>query len=186
MIQDLDRRVDRPSFGIIRPVHQAFQPRMHHGARAHGTRLNCSKQFTRSQPVVTDVCTRFAQRDNFRMGRGIGVREISIPAAAYDFSVANYHRAYGHFARFEGTLRRPQSLGHPKFIGDGRWIRRSLIVSCSQVPRHELIVTGCSTWMRPMRPSIKWGLISPSPALDGILNPIWGCRICCAKSSYGT
>src|ERR1700730_1682800 len=68
MVQDCHHRTHRASFGIVRAVYQAPDPSMHHGAGAHGARLNCNKELTAFQTVVTHRSTRFAQGDDFGMG----------------------------------------------------------------------------------------------------------------------
>jgi hypothetical protein len=77
---------------------------MHQGSGAHRARFNCSKQIAAGQAMVTQVCTGFAQGYNFGMGRGVGVGEVAIPAAADDALPAYDHSAYRNFAGFEGAL----------------------------------------------------------------------------------
>ena len=57
--------MDRTSLGIIGPVNQAFDAGVYRRPRAHRARFNCSKQLAVSQTMVTDVCTGFAQGDDF-------------------------------------------------------------------------------------------------------------------------
>jgi len=118
--QHLHYRMNRARFGIVGSVDEALDPGMHQRARAHGARLNCSKQIAVSQAVVTNGCTGFAQGDNFRMRGGIGVRDVTVPSPADDFSVAHHHRAHGDFTCFQGALRSAEGFLHPKFVVVGR------------------------------------------------------------------
>jgi len=45
MINNSQQRMNSSGFPIIRAVHKAPNTRMNQGARAHGARFNCSKQF---------------------------------------------------------------------------------------------------------------------------------------------
>jgi hypothetical protein len=94
---------------------------MHQRAGTHGAGLNCNKELTVSQSMVTEVCTGFAQGDDFGMSAGIVIGNIAIPAAAYDLTVAHNDRAYGDFARFKGALGGAEGFFHPKFVGNRRW-----------------------------------------------------------------
>jgi len=92
--------MDCTRFRIVCTVYQAFNPSMHQCSCAHGTRLNCSKELTVSQAMVTQVRTRLSKSDNLSVGGGIGVGEVAIPASANNFAVADDDRAYGDLARF--------------------------------------------------------------------------------------
>ena len=94
---------------------------MHQGACAHGARFNCSKELAVSQTVIAQVGARLPQGDNFRVGGGIGIGEVAIPASANDLAGTNYDRPDGNFARFQGTLGGAEGFLHPKFVRDGRW-----------------------------------------------------------------
>ena len=102
VVEHLYHRMNRTRFGIVRAVHQTLQPRVHHGARAHRARLNCNKQLTAPQTMVTDVSPGFPQSEDLSMGRGIGVGDISVPAPAYDLAVSYHDRAHGYLTCFEG------------------------------------------------------------------------------------
>ena len=86
-------------------------------SRAHGARLNCSKQIAASETVITEVPSGLAKRDDFGVGGRVVVGEVAIPSAADDAAVADYDRPYGNFAGFEGALGAAQSLLHPEFVG---------------------------------------------------------------------
>src|SRR5215472_14865060 len=117
MIYHLYYRVHGASFGIFGTVNQALDARVHHRAGAHGTRLNCNKQITVSQSVVTNGCTGFAQRHNFRMGSWVMIADSTVPPAADDFSVTDDYCANWDFAYLEGALRAAQGFFHPEFVG---------------------------------------------------------------------
>ena len=94
---------------------------MHQGTCAHGARFNCSKELAVSQTVIAQVGARLPQGDNFRVGGGIGIGEVAIPASANDLAGTNYDRPDGNFARFQATLGGTEGFLHPKFVRDGRW-----------------------------------------------------------------
>ncbi len=83
VIYHLQNRMDGPCLRIVGTVHQAADARMNCRSRAHGARLNCSKQFAVAQPVVTDVSSRLAQGHNLSMGRWIVVGEVAIPSSSH-------------------------------------------------------------------------------------------------------
>jgi hypothetical protein len=116
MIQDLRYRLHRPGLAVIRAVHQSVNAGVHQRSGTHGARLNCGKQFTVFQTVVTDVGTGFAQGDYLGVGSGIGIRDIAVPAAANDSTPAHDDRPYGYFSRFEGALGAAQSFLHPELV----------------------------------------------------------------------
>jgi hypothetical protein len=109
--------MDRACLGVVGTVHEAAEASMNRGSRAHGARLNCSKQFAVAEPVITEVLSGFAQRDDFGVGRGIVVGEIAIPSPTDYSPVADDHRSHGHFARVQGALGAAECLQHPEFVG---------------------------------------------------------------------
>lgn len=104
VIQHLQHRLDRARFGIVRAIYHAFHPRVHQRARAHGTRLNCSKEFAFSQTMVTQTRSSLAEGDDFSVGSRVGVSDVSVPSSADNLSRVNDDCAYGDFASFEGAL----------------------------------------------------------------------------------
>jgi len=117
MIYYLHHRMDSPGFGIVRAVHQAFDAGVHHRSGTHGTRFNCNKQLAVSQPMVTNGCTRFAERDDLGMSGGIAVGDVAVPSPPHDFCRANYNCAHRDLSNLEGTLGTAQSFFHPKLVG---------------------------------------------------------------------
>lgn len=108
--------MDGACFGIVGAVHQAADAGMNQRARAHGARLNCSKQLAVAQTVVTDVDTGVTQGDDLGMGGGIVVREIAIPSATDDLVFTDYNRAYRHFSHLQCSLGAAEGLFHPEFV----------------------------------------------------------------------
>jgi NADH-quinone oxidoreductase subunit I len=73
--------------------------------------------------MVTEVCTRLPQGNNFRVRARIRISQVPIPSPPNNFTIANYDRPHRHFSRFERPLGRAQSLLHPEFIGGSRsWV----------------------------------------------------------------
>src|ERR1700690_3001873 len=66
--------------------------------------------------MVPNRRTGLAPRDNFRVARGVRIRDVAIEATSDDLPLENYHRADGNFSRFQRPLRRPQRLLHPQFV----------------------------------------------------------------------
>jgi len=104
VIQHLQHRLDRARFEIVRAIYHAFHPRVHQSARAHGTRLNCNKEFAVSETMITQVRSGLAEGDDFSVGSGVGVSDVSVPTSADNFTRVNDDCAYGDFAGFEGAL----------------------------------------------------------------------------------
>jgi hypothetical protein len=50
--------------------------------------------------MVTDGCSCFAEGKDFRVGCGVAARDVAVPCAGYDFSVAYDYCAYGDFSGF--------------------------------------------------------------------------------------
>jgi hypothetical protein len=113
MVQHSHYGLNRSSFGIVSPVNQALNSRVNQRARAHRTRLNCSKEVTTSQAVIAKRHSSFTKRENFGMGAGIVAGNNAIPTAPDDPPCMDYDRAYRHLAYFQGALGAAQCLFHP-------------------------------------------------------------------------
>src|ERR1700751_3070328 len=61
MIDHGEQRMNGSCFRIIRAVHQAANSRMNERSGAHCARLNCSKELTVDQAMVTEVFSGLAQ-----------------------------------------------------------------------------------------------------------------------------
>ncbi len=116
VVQDSDHGMHGTRLGVVRAIHQPPNPRVDKRSRAHGARLNCSKQLTLAQAMIADRGTRFAQGDDFGVGRGIRVREIAIVSPANDLAVVNDNRPDRDFACLQCTLCGTQCFLHPKFV----------------------------------------------------------------------
>jgi len=113
VIHHLQNGMDGACLRIVGTIHQAADAGMNRRSRAHGARLNCSKQFAVSKTVVTDVSSRLAQRQDFRMRGGIVVAEIPIPSSSDHASRAHHHRSHWHFACLKRALSAAQGFFHP-------------------------------------------------------------------------
>jgi hypothetical protein len=134
MIQHLQNRMHSTRLGVIRAVYQAADPGMNERARAHGTRFNCSKQFTVPKAMITDSSASLAERDHFSVGSGIVVVEIPIPTSAYNLAFADDDRSHRHFSHFQSALRAAQGFFHEDFVSGVRWGRG--VDACSWAARH--------------------------------------------------
>jgi len=103
-------------FGVVCAVNQAPNAGMNQRSRAHGARLNCSKQLAVPQAMVADRGTRFTQRKHFRVGGGIGVGDVAIESAANDLALVHHNGAHGNFSGFKRALRGTQGFLHPEFV----------------------------------------------------------------------
>jgi hypothetical protein len=71
--------------------------------------------------VITQVFAGFSEGNDLGVGCGIGVGEVTIPAAADDLAIADYDGAHRHLAGSQRTLGGAERLLHPEFIGTNRW-----------------------------------------------------------------
>ena len=134
VIHHLQNRMDSACLRIVGPVHQTPDAGMNRRSRAHGARLNCSKQLAVAKPVITKGSSRFAERHDFRVRAGIEVGQVAIPTSSHHAPAAHDHCSHRHFARLERALGAAQGFFHPKFVG-GR------LVSGKFVSREQLSVT---------------------------------------------
>ena len=127
--------MDGTSLLIIGAVDQAAEAGMNGRSRAHGARLNCSKQFAVAEPVITDVSSRLAQRYDFSVSGGIAVGEVAIPSSSNHAPCANDNRSHRNFTGIERALRAAQGFFHPKLVR-GKLVRgEQLSVTKWQVAR---------------------------------------------------
>ena len=136
-------RMNGSCFGIIRSVHQAADAGMKQRTRAHGARLNCSKQFAAAQTMVAEDLTGRAQGDDFGMGGGIVVGQVAIVALRDDAAVADDDRADRHFAGFERTLGSAKGFFHPQFVlrefaGGELGRRRQSAITSGKLPANQV------------------------------------------------
>src|SRR5208283_4442497 len=82
VIHHLQNRMDGSCLGVFGTVHQTANAGMNSRSRAHGARLNCSKQLAFAEPVVTEVSSRLAQRHYLSVSGGIAVGEVAIPSSS--------------------------------------------------------------------------------------------------------
>lgn len=108
--------MDGACLRIVGPINQAADAGMNGRPRAHRARLNCNKQIAVAEPVVANVSSRLAQRDDFRMRGGVGFGEVAIPSAPNHASRAHDHRSDGHFACLQCPLCAAEGFFHPKFV----------------------------------------------------------------------
>ena len=116
MVEHPHHRMHRTGFGIVSPINQPADARMHHRAHAHSARLNCNKQVTTAQAMVANGGCGFPQGDKFSMGGRIAIANVAIEAAGNDLVLANNHSTDGDFIDFERALSGANSLMHPEFV----------------------------------------------------------------------
>jgi hypothetical protein len=116
VVEHLHHRVDRTSLGIVGTIHQPLDTRVNQGSRAHGARLNCSKQITVSQSMVAQDGARFTQGSDLGVRSWVSARQVAIPPLCDHTAFANHDRSHGHLARLQRALRRTESLFHEQFV----------------------------------------------------------------------
>jgi hypothetical protein len=116
MIQHLDYGMNRPGFGIFRPVNKALDACMHDRAGTHRARFNCNKQLALTQTMVTNGSTGFSQRDNFGVRCWIRSLDVSIRTPTHDVPVTHHNSSDRNFANFKRALRTAECLLHPQFV----------------------------------------------------------------------
>jgi hypothetical protein len=126
VIRHLQSRMDGACLRVVGAEYQAAEAGMNGRARAHGARLNCSKQFAVAEPVIPEGASCLAQRHDFRMGGGIAVGEVAIPPSSQHAPGVHHDRTHRHFAGFERALGAAQRFFHPKLVG-GKIVRESLV-----------------------------------------------------------
>ena len=126
VIRHLQNRMDGACLGVVGTVHQAADSGMNCRSRAHGARLNCSKEFAVAKTVIRNVSSGLAQRDDFSVSAGIAVGEVAIPASSDDPPAAHYDGSDRHFTRLQCALGTAQGLLHPEFVGP-TFVRTELV-----------------------------------------------------------
>ena len=117
MIDHLQNRMDGTGFRVVRSIHQAAEASVNGRSRAHGARLNCSKQFAGAKTMITEVSSGLAQGDHFCVRGGIVVGDIAIPSASDNLTRLHHDRADGHFSSLQGALSAAEGFMHPQFVG---------------------------------------------------------------------
>src|SRR4029077_6158238 len=92
VVEYLHHRVDRTSLGIVGAIHQPLDTRVNQGSRAHGARLNCSKQITVSQSMVAQDGARFTQGSDLGVRSWVSARQVAIPPLCDHTAFANQDR----------------------------------------------------------------------------------------------
>jgi hypothetical protein len=119
VVYHLQDRMDGTCFCVIGSIDQTTNAGMDCGTRAHGARLNCSKELTVDEAMITEVSSGIAKGHDFRVCGGIAVGEVAVPAPADDDAFPYHDSSHGNFIFFKGALGAAQSLIHPELVG---WI----------------------------------------------------------------
>ena len=113
MPKQVEHRACRPGLGFHRAIHHPRQPRVQHGATAHGAGLQRDVQAAAVQPVVAQALGCRTQGDDLGMGRGVMVLHRGIAASGDDLTVLDHDGAHRHLARAGCGLRLGQGQSHP-------------------------------------------------------------------------
>ena len=102
MGKNVDDRPRRTGARIRSTKNHAFQPRVQHGAAAHGAGLQSDKQFTSVEAVITQRGGSGAHRHNFGVGAGIMGCNRRIAATANKLAVFDHHGAHRNLPLLRG------------------------------------------------------------------------------------
>ncbi len=97
VIDHLQNRMHGTCFWIVGPVHQTADAGMYGRTRAHGARLNCSKQFAAAEAMIAEVASSIAEGDDFGVRGRVAVGDVAIPSPANDAAGVHNDRADGDF-----------------------------------------------------------------------------------------
>ena len=118
MVEDLKAGTDGATLGVVTPVHHAKNPGLNDCAGTHGAGFNGDIQRGSEDAVISYRVGRRAQRQDFRVRRGIAGRNRAIARAGQDgFSESN-DRTHRHLALFGRGTRFSQRQTH--VVGVGR------------------------------------------------------------------
>jgi hypothetical protein len=108
--------MNRSCFRVIGSINQPANSGVNHGARAHGARLNCSKQVAVDQTVVTEVLSRLAEGDDLGVAGWVIVGDVAVGASANDASFTDDNGADWNVSGLERALGRAKRFFHPEFV----------------------------------------------------------------------
>jgi hypothetical protein len=108
--------VNGTRFRVFGSVNQPTDACVHHGAGAHRTRFNCSKQLAFAEAMVFKRSACLAQRDHLCVRGGIFVQDVAIPTPSHDLAGAHHNRSDRHFAGRRGPSGFAQGFLHPEFV----------------------------------------------------------------------
>ncbi len=120
--------LDAAALGVQRAEIEPPDPREGDGGRAHGAGLEGDMQIAADETLVADGGAGRSDRQDFRVGRGVGEFARAVSRRGEEFSVAHDHRADGNLSP---RRRRPRLLQRPSH-------GRGLIVPVH--PRHRFVV----------------------------------------------
>ena len=110
------RGFDRAGLGLRCPEHERPNPRMHHRADAHETRLDRDVQRRAGEPVVADPLARRAHRHDLGMRGGIVRLARLIVAPADDVAVEDDDAADWYLSQLRGLRGSLQRFVHEGFM----------------------------------------------------------------------
>jgi len=112
VIKYLQRRTTCARLGIARPEDDESKPRLHNGACAHRTRLDCNIQSAAVQAVVPQLFGGPAQSKDFGVSGGVVEMDGTVVGTRHHTPVLGNNRSHRNFSFVQATLRLTQSQGH--------------------------------------------------------------------------
>jgi len=114
--EEIDHAAASASLGIGRAEHDACNARMHHRARAHGTRFKRDVQTRSDKAVVTDTLRRSPHRLDLGVGSRIMTRNRRIVSLADNLAIEYDDRADRNLSQCPTTVRNTERFSHQLFI----------------------------------------------------------------------
>jgi len=116
MVEHGEARPHRAALGIVRAIDKARHAGLQDRAGAHRARLDGHVDDCSQQPMISDCRRSRAQRNHFRVGRGIAIRNRAIRGPRQDAVSNRNHAANRHFAAALGAARFFERHLHVHFI----------------------------------------------------------------------
>jgi hypothetical protein len=116
VIYHLQNRMNGSRLRIIRTVDEATYSSMNRRSRTHGAGLNCNKQLAAAEAMITQVFSRFAQRNYLGVGGWVVVGKVAVPSPSNNLALEYNDRSDGNLACLKRALGATQRFFHPALV----------------------------------------------------------------------
>ncbi len=96
--EDFEAGTDGTALGIVSAVDEAGDAGLNDGAGTHAAGLDRDVECGAGQPIVLERSSRFADHDDFGVGRGIAVPDSAVAGASQNIAAVNDESSDGDFA----------------------------------------------------------------------------------------
>ena len=110
--EDSEAGADGSAFGIVGAVDEAEDAGLDDGSRAHAAGFDGDVEGCAGKAIVAEQARRFAENDDFGVGRGIVVSDGTVAGTSECFAVVDKHGADGNFAGGGGGVGFSERLLH--------------------------------------------------------------------------